>query len=334
MERVKSIDISKGISIILMTFSHLLVIKKYPVLSDVNIEYLMIFKMPLFIIISGILYNNKRSLKDFIFSKVDSLVKPTISAIVLFCGILFLISLLYFGTVNLREILAQTILFIFPLWFIFSLFFSLCILRFIFFMAENRDHATKFAVITATILVLSVLNIYSLRYYLINLSTVVYFVLYLLIGYTIKKEQLLKYLISNKVFATSVLFFITFVFLTQTKEIKLSLTNNVFEPFFVTLIYSVIGSIIILNISNMIAKKTLLAKVFILCGQNSFFILSFHIALGNFIIPMLLPAYDSNYMLDFMVVVCTIFGCILIKTIFEKINITRYLFLPVLNKKI
>lgn len=329
MERVKSIDISKGISIILMTFSHLLVVKKHPEITNLNINYFMIFKMPLFIIISGILFSNKKNIKDFIRSKVDSLLKPTISTILLFS----LTSLLVWGAYNpdgisLKAALAKTILIAFPLWFIFSLFFSLVIFRFIFSILEHKDNGFKFAVITTTILFLALLNVYNLKYYFINLSTIIYFLLYLFIGYVIKWKLLLKYLISTPVFITSVIIFITFILLKQKIDISLSLTNNIFDPFFLTLLYSVVCSIMVLNISNIIAKQKWLAQFLILCGRSSFFILSFHIALGNFILPYLIPKDNQSYIFDILILIFTILGCILLREIFKYTRITRYLFLP------
>ncbi len=328
MERIKSIDISKGISIMLMTFSHLLIVKKHPEVAEINANYLMIFKMPLFIIISGLLYNNKKSLKEFTWTKADSLIKPTISAIVLIALILFCEKLYLNQGINPREILAETILFIFPLWFIFSLFAGLFIFRFLFHTLEKENHLYKYIVITSIILVLSIFTTLPLRYYLINLSTIIYFLLYLGIGFFIKKEKILKYIISKQMLLITTILFSTFIVLKQYVNISLSLTNNVFNPFFPTLIYSIIGSILILNISNVLAKQVWLDKFLTLCGQSSFFILSFHIAMGNYLITKVIPANTSNYLLDMVALVLTIGGCILIRELFKRAAVTRYLFLP------
>ncbi|MFD1771554.1 acyltransferase family protein [Sphingobacterium suaedae] len=329
MERIKSLDISKGISILLMTFSHLLVIKKHPELTELNIHYLMIFKMPLFIIISGFLYSNKRTLRTYALSKVDSLLKPTVNTIALFS----LFALLFSGSspnvlTSIKNAVAQAIVLAFPLWFIFSLFLSLLIFRLIFYVLESKNNDVKFPVIFCILLILSLLNVYNLKYYFFNPSTIIYFLLYLSIGYLIKTKHWLNGLLSKHVWIYSVLIFFTFILAKQKIDINLSLTNNVFAPFFLTLLYSIVGTIMIWNVSNLIARQKWLAWFLNLCGQSSFFILSFHILFGNVLIPKLLPQTNQSYFFDILTLILTIAGCILIKEGFARIKITRYLFLP------
>ena len=63
-KRDNILDIAKGVSILLMTITHLTLFKDYPSMIKINREIFMLFKMPLFIFISGMLFKNTSD--DFI----------------------------------------------------------------------------------------------------------------------------------------------------------------------------------------------------------------------------------------------------------------------------
>ena len=69
MTRDRSIDILKGFGIILMVIGHI----------EVGLpmsRYNESFYMPLFYVISGYLISTKRPYKDFILSRLNSLIRP------------------------------------------------------------------------------------------------------------------------------------------------------------------------------------------------------------------------------------------------------------------
>ena len=51
-----TLDVAKGISILLMTVSHLSIFQDNPTVSWFNTNYLFFFRLPLFIFISGLLF--------------------------------------------------------------------------------------------------------------------------------------------------------------------------------------------------------------------------------------------------------------------------------------
>lgn len=82
-ERVKSvrdeaIDCIKGCLILMVPITHLDLSDLSPIISRINSDYLMPWKMGLFFIISGILYKHNPSFSDYIRWKFNRLVRPTI----------------------------------------------------------------------------------------------------------------------------------------------------------------------------------------------------------------------------------------------------------------
>lgn len=77
-ERLKSVDIAKGIGIILVVWAHA---------RGPGSTWIYQFHMPLFFLISGYLFNSKTSIREFVIRKIKSLYLPFViwnSAIILF----------------------------------------------------------------------------------------------------------------------------------------------------------------------------------------------------------------------------------------------------------
>jgi fucose 4-O-acetylase-like acetyltransferase len=71
-ERVRIIDIAKGITIVGVAFTHSHLKNFLPGLD----ELLALFRMPLFFFLSGIFFNEAIELRNLVWSKTDSLLKP------------------------------------------------------------------------------------------------------------------------------------------------------------------------------------------------------------------------------------------------------------------
>ncbi len=143
--RNKTLDVAKGISILLMTLSHLKFLTRHKEISSLNVEYLMIFKMPLFIIISGFLISENKTLREFFQTKLDGLLKPMLTIF----GTIFLISSIYhmrdgvytFNDIWLTSKLAFHKYFL-PLWFIFTLFVALIVFRLMMYVNTKFNKIT------------------------------------------------------------------------------------------------------------------------------------------------------------------------------------------------
>ena len=100
MQRDDYIDYLKGILIFLVVLGHCYVIKS----SEMWLAYR--FHMPLFFMISGYLFNNKRSFKDFTIQKIKTIIVPYV--------IFFLISLfiteLFMDKITLKQALIAFLL--------------------------------------------------------------------------------------------------------------------------------------------------------------------------------------------------------------------------------
>ncbi|WP_180116301.1 acyltransferase family protein, partial [Acinetobacter sp. YH12119] len=261
--RARFIDVAKGISIILMTLTHLQFVKKYDLIESFNYDYLILFKMPMFIIISGYLFNTKKNLNYFLFSKFDSLIKPATSVIFIF----YLISLIPYilGLINYPNPIKILGIFT-PLWFIFSLFLSLVLFRFIFYIFEKYQIKIAFFTTISLLIVLASLNEFDIRYSIFNLSTIIYFLIYLSIGYIIKKNDFFKYVIDYKSTLILVILFSTIFVTKDLFDIKIRMFSNVYSPFLFALIYSLCGAMMVISISNHIIKYNLIQSFLKKCG--------------------------------------------------------------------
>ncbi|WP_180090509.1 acyltransferase [Acinetobacter sp. YH12110] len=324
--RARFIDVAKGISIILMTLTHLQFVKKYDLIESFNYDYLILFKMPMFIIISGYLFNTKKNLNYFLFSKFDSLIKPATSVIFIF----YLISLIPYilGLINYPNPIKILGIFT-PLWFIFSLFLSLVLFRFIFYIFEKYQIKIAFFTTISLLIVLASLNEFDIRYSIFNLSTIIYFLIYLSIGYIIKKNDFFKYVIDYKSTLILVILFSTIFVTKDLFDIKIRMFSNVYSPFLFALIYSLCGAMMVISISNHIIKYNLIQSFLKKCGECSFFILAFHSVIGNFVFNKILNYFKiENILVDIVAFFLVIYICVILRDIFYNNTYTRLLFFP------
>lgn len=128
-----TLDVAKGISILLMTVTHLAIFNNHPAIKAFNNEVLLLFKMPLFIFVSGYQFSGKRSFKEFARGKFDGLVKPVVTILFIsasITGIWWLAggesAYSLFGHVRLS--LSRYYI---PLWFPVTLFLALIVFRFV-----------------------------------------------------------------------------------------------------------------------------------------------------------------------------------------------------------
>lgn len=273
MNRMQFIDISKGISILLMTLTHLEFITKYEVIKNFNSEYLIIFKMPLFLMISGFLYKPNKSNYSFILKKIDGLIKPSLSALALF-GLIGIV--IYSRNFNVSaDVLQQSIFYSssvgIGLWFVISLFISLSVVNILYTLYLRSTYLFILALLGA-FLVLLALNLYDINFLIFILSTLIYFVLYLFIGILFKKYKILDKVINFRFLLLLFLLFSTLVVVKKFINVDLRLYSNHYDPILVALSYSCIGAFIILNIANVLTRTRYISGVLVACGQSSFFI--------------------------------------------------------------
>ena len=144
-QRFDSIDCAKGIGILLVVFAH--VIATYNVGNKAE-EFITSFHMPLFFVLSGMLFNGKKSFKEFFIGKINRLLVPFFFFFNAISVSISLIRSLYKGSIltDLRPILLAFInenLYIAgALWFLLSLFFISILFWWITFLSSNKMWAS------------------------------------------------------------------------------------------------------------------------------------------------------------------------------------------------
>ncbi len=335
--RNKTLDVAKGISILLMTLSHLKFLTRHKEISSLNVEYLMIFKMPLFIIISGFLISENKTLREFFQTKLDGLLKPMLTIF----GTIFLISSIYhmrdgvytFNDIWLTSKLAFHKYFL-PLWFIFTLFVALIVFRLMMYVNTKFNKITFVVISVLTIGALLYLNHYSNKWIIFTLAPVIYFVVYLGIGFAIKKLKLVDTLINPKSFIIAGIVYTIYAIFKEEYAIKIALWGNIYGPFILTLISSFAGVILVLNISRYLTRFTGLSEVLFRCSKNSFYILAFHIIIGNYILyPIYIKYIEPNIIVDIVAVLLIISSCIVLRKSTLKTRFIKYSMLPLKSLK-
>lgn len=277
-------DVAKGISILIMTISHFDLFKDYPTIFQFNINVLMLFKMPLFIFISGILFSQKNSLKYFITHKFDALVKPIVTLFLLGYLLLLLFYLQKgadFSEKNLQAILIKLLGYYLPLWFPVNLFFSLVIYRFLKHSYEKYSPKLYIISIMSTLLVLVYFTQINFNYYLFRPNSWIFFIIILYIGQQFKNRRWVELLSSHAFFLFSLILFTILVYNKKLFGIDLDLFMNDFGKVIPTSLTFITGISIILYLSRLLSKIPMVSNVLEVCAQSSLFILAFHIFFAN-----------------------------------------------------
>lgn len=329
--RDTTLDIAKGISILLMTITHLSLFDPFPMVKHFNADILMLFKMPLFIFISGILFSNKHALYDFCSNKFDALIKPILTIFT----VTIVAYLLYNGFQyrSIVEAVKDTHRFLyklyFPLWFPLVLFATLLLFKTV-LVVKSKVHPPTFVMLYISLITfLCFVTKYNIQYSLFLGHPILYFFIILSIGYFVKQKQLLAMMYRTDFFIFSVLLLSCYVIQKDILEVKVDLSMNEFGRLIPTSITFITGISIVFYLSKLISKTQYLSKVLIHCSKGSFFILAFHVLIANYILyPFLITRLENVYVASVICFVLTIGGCVLIYQLLFRTKILKYFLLP------
>lgn len=334
-ERDITLDIAKGVSILLMTITHLNLFTNFPTLQFINKEYFVLIKMPLFIFISGLLFTNKSSFKDFFISKFDSLIKPVITISIIIFIVAIILSL---GNNAIKETLMNSKYFLFgniyPLWFPIALFITLVIFKLLITVKFQLPKSYLFSSTILILLALSLLNQFNLEIYIFKFHSILYFLLIFALGYLAQKRNWLSFLFDKSIFALSSIVFFTTISLRHQLLIEVDLNMNSFGNLIPTFLMMLSGIIVILNIAKIISKSFILSQILAKCSYSSFFILALHILIGNEILYPVLKIFlgDNNYT-AIITFILTIISCCSIHKLIFNLKYINYLLLPIKSIK-
>ena len=294
-----------------MTFSHITFSKELQLINTINDEVLMIFKIPLFVIISGILFSDRLDFWSFFKHKLDSLIKPMF-VILVFSFISFLFYRFNFSTSGIIQSVRDTYLTFFPLWFLPSLFLSLLIFRIIVLIYKQKSilFGSIFTLFVGLVLYFFVL--FQVDFKLVKLNTLFYFTLFLGLGFAINKLKLYTQIFSYKAFILSFVTFGLTMYFKNNLNIKINFFENIYGNLFFTTIAAFTGSIFILNLSKHVFSKSITKTFFIFCSKASLFILAFHFLIyKHLVLPYLSSVLDNDIVIDILSFILMIACCLL-----------------------
>jgi hypothetical protein len=325
--RDRSLDLAKGIAILVMPFSHLQFFTRHESINAFNDAYLVIFKIPIFIIISGILLKETEDFTTFSRKKTDGLLKPL--AAVLFITLLCMaykngIEHIYTDPIqviqNLKEIY-------YPAWFIVVLFISLMLFR----ALSHIMVKSKGIILIPLFLIAIAQNILYPEILITRLTNIVlYFLLFLQIGNLIRRYDLAKKLfrLNTVIYSLTVLFF--YIILKDYQQIQINIWEGRFDPFLAALIVSLCSSHIILWLSNILKDIPVIYTFLYECSRSSFFILIFHVLFGNYILyPLFEEHFHHFFFSDVIGFVMAILLCILTRRLVLKTKFLKHVMLPI-----
>lgn len=293
--RITALDAAKGIGILFVILGH----TNY---TEPLSTFIFSFHMPLFFIISGMVFNgnNYSSFRSFLLKKVKSLLCPYLlfaffgvvfnSVTSRFSGYDFNAYLIYLLN-SIKAILTAPDAFSLaeinsPLWFVPCLFLTEIIYYFL-------NKIKKPAIITCCVVLLTVSGWVAasdycsvdLSFIPFNFNGAIFSVGFFFIGN--KTFPLLKkyFFLSDSTLRKKVIYAITFVvlivitFLLSRTNGKFSTGYQKFNNGFLSYATGICGSLAVLMLSKAAAKITPL----LFCGQNSFYLMGIHIIFFKFI---------------------------------------------------
>lgn len=336
-KRDTTFDIAKGISILIMTISHLELFRDYPTLFDFNDDVLKLFKMPLFIFISGILFSQRLDWKEFMKLKFDALLKPAITLFTItFLSLMawYILNGAAYNVHNFKAFFIQTTNLYFPLWFPINLFFSLCLFRFLKHLHQNYSPRMFIIGFMSSLFVLVLSTQLSLGFHLIKLHTWLFFLIILYIGDEFKQKKWVDILTSKVFFGFSLLLFSVSIYFKDVLDIELDLYLNKFGRTIPTALTFLSGISIVLFLSKQLKQLPYIATVLRWCAQSSLFILAFHILFANHLLnPYLREHIELQWFADTLTFVLTILICVSMYWIVKQTHYIKYFMLPIKSFK-
>jgi len=269
MERDKSLDIAKGLGIILVVWGHMA--QACPIKEEIYL-----FHMPLFFIISGYFFRyDNIKIFSFVIKKFKSYIIPYIFFFI-FAESSFI--LLYYFTERSDQIfiylgmLIKPYGVVRPLWFFISIFWTHCIYYIICIYSNKEKQKLAISVICLGIAYI----LYKVDIHIpLFIDSALSMVLFLHMGRAINKYHILE-LQGKKLFSIVIVGAIFFCIAIISKlDIDIMINHLGHNPILFFLA-AISGSVIILILSKYINKIEYVSSVFAYIGRSSLIIFSLH----------------------------------------------------------
>ncbi|HIY48208.1 MAG TPA: acyltransferase family protein [Candidatus Barnesiella excrementavium] len=281
-QRDKSIDIAKGIGIILVVYGHLACPIK---------EEIYLFHMPLFFLLSGYFFSIKESLRDFLVKKTKALLLP----FCLFYALSFIYSYFYGAHDNLKDFVYSFKSFTDvdgPLWFLLSLYeiFIIC------FIVEKYLHSSiwKFVIAILITLLGYLMAMKKIFIPFCYLSQAFLGYAFFYFGFQIKRYGVLLHKSWSKyIVVLSIIFYGIGIVRHVLTEIRWLIIDHTYILFFLPALG---GSLLVIYISRYLQDKRY-ARWLAYLGKNSLLIMCVHMPLVRLVYAFLLPGLRYYYSL-------------------------------------
>lgn len=308
-ERIVSLDMAKGLLILLMTVSHIGLVQVNRV-NWFNHHWLFLFKLPCFYIISGYLMSRSIGQPRFIRRKFDSLVKPYLALIIL---VITPFSFLIGYPLSIENIAGMIVgydynlgdsgLSIYPAWFIINLFVSFFIC-YVILLSVSKQNIFMFSLIVSLMVIANKYN--SWNYF--HTDTAIYSVVFLLTGFLLRRLSI--NIVSEPRFIFFGVFFVVIRLAFDYKILHLDIAQNTFGSFFAVYTCAVFGSLFFIYLVSLI-KNQFVIKPLGFLSKNSLFILVLHVPVWRYLTASVtLPLGILSIVLYYVaaILVCVLIG--------------------------
>lgn len=261
--RLRCLDISKGIGIILMVIGH-------SSLPNIIQDYIYSFHMPLFFIISGMLTNwYKYDFKKFFANKVSNLLFPFI-----FYSFIVLCLMRHLGRLNnIKDFIVEGWNG-YALWFVPVLFFSL--IGAYFSISVSSSKIKLYFMMSSLLIIGYLLDDLGIKLAW-NMSSVPYATFLILFGSELKKTVfphiLIKFTIFKYILYIIIFFFVSFYI---SLNYRLDMASNSVTPILPITVAAILGSLLIIMISLVIDKRCVfIGNILSKIGMETYVVLAF-----------------------------------------------------------
>lgn len=301
----------------------------YPLVHDVFVKYLMLYLVPFFFFISGVFYKEVKY-KEFVFVKFSTIMKPVFFTVLFYN--------LFFGDNNWTDIFHDVYgVFQFPLyalWFMPTLFVTMLLCAII--IKSKSSDIKILATLAVFVALTSKASLFSLLHWsdsnaLISarlpftIESLIFTVPLSMCGYYFR-NNVLNFKISIGCFLC---FLFCIVFFVLKFGVVINIGSFVFKPYLLSLISSLFAIYVLLCISKMCSKLSVVSCCLRICGRDSLYIALFHGPLLYFfdiIVNEINILGLSMFVKDLIVFLLSVIVSLIIKNILSLGKITQWMF--------
>ncbi|MBK1986071.1 acyltransferase family protein [Sphaerospermopsis aphanizomenoides BCCUSP55] len=343
--RLQHIDIAKGIGILLVVFGHNNIKGKlfYIIFS---------FHLPLFLFLSGLFFNADGKLKELMWSKFDSIIKPYLTTLIIVYPMFpnnsiinYLAGIIYSTSFTIPLVWG-------PLWFLTHLW-AVWVFSWLFVRVTKLSSIKRIFQVLLLLLLLLIgflirrvfwqipirfggvtFDLFSQNFLLpgLPLSIDIVFIsgFFFLLGFLLK-QKIFDFKVKYKYLIFSLLLF---GFCHYYFQYTIDLNLRRYDHLIISTLEAISGIYMVLCISSWISRYKVIGEIFAFIGTGSLFILIFHYIFQSTAYNFLTTYYESNYFTKFCAFIIGSTIPLLIWELVKRNDYLSLLFLPLKSNKL